>query len=155
MNIWERILTDLEGKVNPQSYSTWFRPTSLARDEGAKIAVAVPNELFATWLGKNYMNQIRESANAVGREVVEISFVFDEHAQSFPSTSGTPQTPAAKGPPSSPLNPKYTFESFVVSSSNELAHAAALRVADEPAITYNPLYIYGGVGLGKREELFE
>ena len=150
-NIWDRILDRLEGQINPQSFSTWLRPTRLARDEGERIVVSVPSELFANWLTRNYLEMIRGSATDLERQGVEISFEFDEKAQSFPApgildTAAVPTTP---GFPSSPLNPKYTFESFVVSSSNELAHAAALRVAEEPVLNYNPLYIYGGVGLGK------
>jgi chromosomal replication initiator protein len=148
MNIWERILADLEGKVNPQSFTTWFRPTRLSLDDGERIIVTVPNELFSNWLTKNYMALIRKSASTLQRDGAQISFTFDEKAQSFPPSAGQ-EAPATGGHPTSPLNPKYTFESFVVSSSNELAHAAALRVAEAPAITYNPLFIYGGVGLGK------
>jgi len=149
VNIWDKILDQLEGKINPQSFSTWLRPTRLASDEGGRIVVAVPSELFANWLTRNYLDLIRGSASELERDGVEISFVFDEHGQSFPAP-GILQPPVeASKYPSSPLNPKYTFESFVVSSSNELAHAAALRVAEEPVLTYNPLYIYGGVGLGK------
>ena len=149
LNIWDKILDHLAAKVNPQSFSTWLRPTRLARDEGGKIIVAVPSELFANWLTRNYLGLIRDSATNLERNGVEISFVFDENSQSFPAPGILEPAVAAQGYPSSPLNPKYTFESFVVSSSNELAHAAAQRVAQEPVLNYNPLYIYGGVGLGK------
>jgi len=148
MNIWDRILGRLETKVNPQSFSTWLRPTSLARDDGARIYVAVPSELFATWLTKNYMPLIKESARNEERDGAEISFIFDRSSAELPAPrSGKKAAPAERS--SSPLNPKYTFDTFVVSSSNELAHAAAKRVASEPSRAYNPLYIYGGVGLVK------
>src|SRR5689334_15819094 len=84
-NIWDRILGLLESKVNPQSFTTWLRPTRLARDEGKKILVAVPSELFATWLTKNYLGAILDCAGELGRSGVEISFVFDEHAQVLPT----------------------------------------------------------------------
>ena len=148
MNIWDKILDDLQSKVNAQSFTTWLRPTTLARDEGRRIFVTVPSELFANWLTKNYMDLIGESARDVHRDGVEVSFVFDSKAQAFPETAPEP-SPPARPTGESPLNPKYTFESFVVSSSNEMAHAAAKRVAEHSPLAYNPLYIYGGVGLGK------
>src|SRR5688572_16906284 len=148
MNIWDRILDSLEGKVNPQSFTTWLRPTTLARDEGKKIYVTVPSELFANWLARNYMDLIQQSATSLEREGSEIAFVFDEHAPAFPNA-----LPPAAAPkpniPGAPLHARYTFDTFVVSSSNEMAHAASLRVAEQPSLAYNPLYIYGGVGLGK------
>ncbi len=148
MNIWEKILGNLQVKVNPQSFATWLQPTTLARDEGRRICVSVPSELFASWLNKNYMPLIQQSVMDLDREGAEIAFVFDEHARGFPPQK-TEQAHGSLATDSSPLNPKYTFESFVVSSSNELAHAAALAVAEQPSKTYNPLFVYGGVGLGK------
>ncbi len=150
MNIWDRILENLEGKVNPQSFETWLKPTSLARDAGDAISVAVPSELFATWLSKNYMGMIKQIARDLHRPGAEISFVFEQRPPARTPRETRPSAQAALEPEPPPaMNVKYTFESFVVSSSNELAHAAALRVAEEPARAYNPLYIYGGVGLGK------
>jgi len=149
MNIWDKILGSLEEKVNPQSFTIWLRPTSLVRDEGKRIVVKVPSALFANWLTKNYMGFIHESATHLDRDGAEFSFEFDEKAQPFPAPEILDPQSATGSFPSPPLNPKYTFETFVVSSSNELAHAAAFRVAEEPVLTYNPLYVYGGVGLGK------
>jgi len=150
MNIWDRILGKLEDKVNPQSYETWLRPTSLARDDGGRIVVTVPSELFATWLSKNYMPLITQTARELDRPGTQVSFTYHSDAATAPRAPRPPVVPEAPDPPqSSPLKERNTFESFVVSSSNELAHAAALRVAEEPSRAYNPLYIYGGVGLGK------
>ena len=149
MNIWDRILENLEEKVNPQSFETWLKPTSLARDAGDAISVAVPSELFATWLSKNYMDMIKQTARDLERPGAEISFVFEQRQARAPRETRATAPPALDSEPPPAMNVKYTFESFVVSSSNELAHAAALRVAEEPSRAYNPLYIYGGVGLGK------
>ena len=80
MNIWEKILDKLEDRVNSQSFTTWFRPTALSRDDGEKIYVAVPSQLFANWISKNYMELIRESCGTLDRDGAEVSFVFDEHA---------------------------------------------------------------------------
>ncbi|HKY31518.1 MAG TPA: chromosomal replication initiator protein DnaA [Candidatus Polarisedimenticolia bacterium] len=144
MNIWDKILDNLEAKVNPRSFATWLRPTALARDEGRTIYVSVPSELFANWLSKNYMELIKETAGDLERREAEFAFVYGEKEREGLEGKAGEATPA-----SAPLNSKYTFDTFVVSSSNEMAHAAALRVAEQPSLTYNPLYIYGGVGLGK------
>jgi len=149
MNIWDRILGNLEGKVNPQSFGTWLKPTTLARDEGKKIYVTVPSELFANWLSRNYMDLIQQSATSLDREGSEIAFVYDERAPAFPDAVPPPVAASRPTPPGTSLHARYTFDTFVVSSSNEMAHAASLRVAEQPSRAYNPLYIYGGVGLGK------
>src|SRR5688572_16754297 len=148
MNIWDRILDNLETRVNPRSFSTWLKPTTLARDEGKKVYVSVPSELFAKWISKNYLDVIMESASSLERDGLEFAFIYDDRTAAFPPAAS--EKPQVAGPvQGSPLILKYTFDTFVVSSSNELAHAAALRVAEQPSLTYNPLYIYGGVGLGK------
>src|SRR5437867_11748606 len=104
VNIWDRILDHLETKVNPQSFSTWLRPTRLARDEGRRIVVEVPSELFANWLSRNYLELIRDSATDLERTGVEVSFVFDERSQSFPAPGLREPAGVTQAYPSSPLN---------------------------------------------------
>ncbi len=146
MDIWQTILARIERDVGPQAYGTWLRPTSLVRDEGRCLTVRVPNRLFSDWIRRNYEETIRAAAAALDRENVEIQFVVE--GDDAPAGAG----PVATSRPAAPtdgLNARYTFESFVVSSCNEFAHAAAYRVAESPSQSYNPLFIYGGVGLGK------
>ena len=144
MNPWDEVLAKVESKVNRHSFATWFRPTQFLRQDGMSLLVRVPNPQFKEWLAKNYHGVIVEALSEVGRGDLQVAFDCE------------PETPApAGGAPDretaalTSLNPKYTFESFVVGSSNQFAHAAARAVAEIPSKSYNPLFLYGGVGLGK------
>ena len=150
-NVWNQILALIETKVNRHSFYTWFKPTSLLEDEGQTITVTVPNDLFRDWLTKHYGGVIGEAVDELERQGTQISFVT---AAAAPSPS-IPTKPPASNPISprprtaAPLNQRYTFSKFVVGPSNQFAHAAACAVAEAPSLSYNPLFIYGGVGLGK------
>jgi len=148
MNIWQRILTHLEGEIGKQAFGTWLRPTSLLRDDGASALVRVPNRLFSDWIRKHYFDRISAAAAALDRPSLVVEFVVEGDDPRPDPAVAAPIASAAEDAPGSP-NARYTFESFVVSSCNEFAHAAALRVAESPSRSYNPLFIYGGVGLGK------
>jgi chromosomal replication initiator protein len=143
MNLWDQVLTRVEEKINRHSFATWFRPTAFRNQQGDKLFVQVPSEQFKDWLDKNYRGVIHEALNELDSDTVQVVFECDEVAADSPSPE---RDPGAPGPT---LNPKYTFESFVVGSSNQFAHAAARAVAEIPSKSYNPLFIYGGVGLGK------
>ena len=138
--LWDEVLARVEGKVNRHSFATWFRPTSYVGLDGARLRVAVPNAQFREWLTKNYQGVLAEALGEVGRP--ELQVVFEESIDAATAA----ETSDREG---SLLNPKYTFESFVVGASNQFAHAAARAVAEIPSKSYNPLFIYGGVGLGK------
>ena len=150
-NIWNQILALIETKVNRHSFYTWFKPTLFLEDKGKTIVVKVPNDLFRDWLTKHYAGVIGEAVDEIQRQRTQISFVT---ASAAPSPS-TPTLPPASNPTSlrprtaAPLNQRYTFSKFVVGPSNQFAHAAACAVAEAPSRSYNPLFIYGGVGLGK------
>ncbi len=144
MNLWDQILTKVEAKVNHHSFNTWFRPTRLLFETGNTLAVHVPNTHFRDWLTKHYSGIIHESLGELDRATVQVVFETDTDS---PAPENKPAEDSTPTPPL--LNPKYTFESFVVGASNQFAHAAARAVAETPARAYNPLFIYGGVGLGK------
>src|SRR5882724_8372494 len=146
MDIWQRILARLEGEVGKHAFGTWLRPTSLIRDEGPGLQIRVPNRLFADWIRRHYLDRIASAASVLGRDALSLEFLIDGEGAA-PSAAPVGR-PTADSPSDAP-NSRYTFESFVVSSCNEFAHAAALRVAESPSSSYNPLFIYGGVGLGK------
>ena len=153
-NIWSDILGRVEAKVNRHSFYTWFRPTIFAGQDGRKVMVRVPNGLFRDWLAKHYSGVIDEAIRELKQENIEISFVTDSERKLAPIPANSPSSPPVvdtKPPAARPrgLNPRYVFESFVVGSSNQFAHAASLAVAEAPYRSYNPLYLYGGVGLGK------
>ncbi|MGH9319618.1 MAG: chromosomal replication initiator protein DnaA [Vicinamibacteria bacterium] len=159
MNLWDEILEKIEAKVNRHSFNTWFRPTRLLSESGQSVSVLVPNTHFRDWLNKHYAGVILESLDELHRP--ELQVVFEPARADGPgpsSTPGIPQNPQsnhqvalttleAVAPP--PLNLKYRFDTFVVGTSNQFAHAAARAVAESPSRAYNPLFIYGGVGLGK------
>ncbi|HEX6853053.1 MAG TPA: chromosomal replication initiator protein DnaA [Candidatus Polarisedimenticolaceae bacterium] len=150
-NTWERVLAKLHGKVNPHSYTTWFKPTSLLSEDGEHLRVRVPNAWFAEWLRTNYLALIHDTLREMQRSGVAVQFVVPERE---PSAAPSAPQPAAMTAPAvehatPAFNPRYTFEKFVVSSCNQFAHAAAMAVSEQPTRTYNPLYVYGGVGLGK------
>jgi chromosomal replication initiator protein len=142
-NLWDEVLARIEAKVNRHSFATWFRPTSFLSLDSDRLRVAVPNAQFREWLSKNYHGVLTEALGEVGQSQVKV--VFEELVEPQPSAEGA--APAERN--GSHLNPKYSFESFVVGSSNQFAHAAARAVAEIPSKSYNPLFIYGGVGLGK------
>jgi chromosomal replication initiator protein len=155
MNLWEQVLAQIEPKLNPQSFSTWFKPTQLLTHEANRLEVAVPSELFASWIRRNYGDLIRTALRDISAPQLEVCFSPAASSRPGPAPAGAASgTPApsgrpADGAPAGALSPRYNFDTFVVSSCNQFAHAAALAVAELPSNAYNPLYVYGGVGLGK------
>ncbi len=148
-NIWNDILARVETKINRHSYYTWFKPTALVDENGERLTIRVPNSQFRDWLAKHYASVINDAALEIRPGGVRIVFVTPDEAELPPA--GVDPPGAAKVPPAPPgvLSPRYTFDTFVVGSSNQFAHAASLAVAEAPSRSYNPLFIYGGVGLGK------
>ncbi len=150
--IWDQVLSRIEDQVGRHSFSTWFKPTSLLADAGQTLSVRVPNPLFVEWLPKHYSVVLAEAMREVGRADTKLLFVPDG-ASGYPS--GLPeqsvQVPSNEPEPlrAGSLIPRYTFDTFIVGSSNQFAHAACRAVAETPSRSYNPLFIYGGVGLGK------
>jgi chromosomal replication initiator protein len=158
--VWEDVLTRLQAKVSRHEFYTWFHPTGLLDDAGRTITVRVPNPMIGNWLTKHYAELIAEVLRELERPDSFVVFVEDgatsaESSQSDSAAPGQPGPPDAPpddelGPPSSVgLIPRYTFDTFVVGPSNQFAHAACRAVAEAPSRSYNPLFIYGGVGLGK------
>ena len=152
-SVWTQTLAFIQGKVPKQVFDTWFMPVRLQGIEDSTARVEVPNKFFGEWLGQHYGNLLAEALAAVrGEGEVSVAFVTSQKAQGH---EGPPQAPPIRGPQPRRerrlvnLNPKYTFTSFVVGASNQFAHAASMAVAEAPARAYNPLFIYGGVGLGK------
>jgi len=155
-NLWGRILERIETKVNRHCFNTWFKPTLFFGQHGNTLTVAVPNPLFKDWLAKHYSGIIGEAVSELGAAEVTVEFVADPTADVTVGMTVPESGPddvleagpavAAAGPG---LNPRYTFETFVVGPSNQFAEAASRAVAEAPSRSYNPLFLYGGVGLGK------
>src|SRR5262245_21531832 len=148
MNPWEQVLARIETKVNRYTFHTWFRPTTFIAEDRASITVRVPALVFEDWLPKHYSGVISEALAEANRPNLTIRYVCDPPADA-PMASGAPVEEGAPPAGVSGLNPRYTFDSFIVGSSNQFAHAACRAVAEAPSRSYNPLFIYGGVGLGK------
>ena len=155
-SIWDQILSRVETKVNRHSFYTWFKPTTFVADGGSSITVRVPNPLFRDWLTKHYSVVLSEALAEVRRSGASLVFVAEGAAlpppapEEPPPPAGGPDVPLEiVTPASGGLNPRYTFDAFIVGPSNQFAHAACRAVAETPSRSYNPLFIYGGVGLGK------
>ena len=150
-NVWDHVLAKVEGKINRHSFYTWFKPTSFIADDGQALTIRVPNPLFKDWLTKHYAVVLGEALREAGRPDAVLTFLAGaaevaEAAAEPADDVAAPELPAvtAQG-----LNPRYTFDTFIVGPSNQFAHAACRAVAEAPSLSYNPLFIYGGVGLGK------
>ncbi len=164
--LWQAALGELELTLSKANFTTWFKNTFLSQAEGTTAIVAVPNTFTKAWLEKKYneaiIRALRNASNLPIREVhyrVEVRnttvlplTTFGDTAQpafSQPTASFTSDAPAQERASEIGLNPRYRFESFVVGKSNELAHAACMAAAAKLGKTYNPLFLYGGVGMGK------
>ena len=152
MNAWLQVLNYLKTKVNTQSYQTWLKPTRFSHVENEAIVVCVPNREFQEWIQENYASLVAEALQQLNIGSREIRYVVAENAAKKGPTSDDPKDLQRKldfDSVDQQLNPRYTFDTFVVGSCNQFAHAAARAVAEGPAKAYNPLFLYGGVGLGK------
>jgi chromosomal replication initiator protein len=156
MNLWDAILARLETKVNRHSFHTWFKPTAFVAEDEHSVTVRVPNGLFKDWLTKHYSGVIGEAVHELQRHAITVRFVVDQPVDAGGVSLGSDEAAALEGSvvPSTPtgsagLNPRYSFDSFIVGPSNQFANAACRAVAEAPSRSYNPLFIYGGVGLGK------
>jgi chromosomal replication initiator protein len=156
-NIWDQVLARIETKVNRHSFYTWFKPTAFVADRDGSIRVRVPNALFRDWLTKHYAAVIEEALAEVERPGAPVAFVTDDMAAPLvpdvplpePVTPPVEEEPPAGADDLGILSPRYSFDTFIVGTSNQFAHAACRAVAEAPSRSYNPLFIYGGVGLGK------
>lgn len=157
--IWTQTLEVLERQLPQASFETWLKKTRPLAFEGDTLVVGVQNEFAKDRLESRYASLIRQTLREVTKRQVNLRFVLPgesapdtTNGKTFPGSS-RPAAARASAPSETdsfkPLNPKYTFDTFVVGTSNRFAHAAALAVAETPARAYNPLFIYGGVGLGK------
>jgi chromosomal replication initiator protein len=155
---WERILSGLKERLGSDpGYETWLRPLRYVAREGSMLLLAAPHQFFKQWVDENYFPQIEEAARKeLGNDTfVEIVVGGEEDAEAGHAALGPdPDLPVSESPSrqksrNGALNPRYNFNLFVVGAGNQFAQAAAYAVATDPAKNYNPLFLYGGVGLGK------
>ena len=151
--LWEEALSAIRSRISRQSFEAWFRPLALGPVENHRFHVLLPNRFFKEWFEEHYLGLLRSALEDLMFTKVEVVLLLPEKE----TTPGivVPEEPAQRRASrrardtASHFNPKYSFESFVVGSSNRFAHAASLAVAEQLSKAYNPLFIYGGVGLGK------
>ncbi len=148
-NSWDKILQHMERRVNPHSFQTWFRPTRQQGTENGKLLIKVPNRMFRKKLSETYGSLLEAVLTEVGMAETRVEFLCDEPDAPPPPSPLVRQSRLDFDAVDHQLNPRYTFDSFVVGNSNQFAHAASLAVAENPSKAYNPLYLYGGVGMGK------
>ncbi|GIO85471.1 chromosomal replication initiator protein DnaA [Paenibacillus faecis] len=150
-DLWQQILSIINTKLSKPSFDTWFKATKIVSLNDRSIVISAPTTFAVEWLESRYTKLVATTVYEFLGKQVDVSFVIEESA-------APEQTQVYKEPPapvqaeesvSNMLNPKYTFDTFVIGSGNRFAHAASLAVAEAPARAYNPLFLYGGVGLGK------
>ncbi len=151
--IWDEALSVIQNRISRQSFEAWFRPLNLGPVEDGRINVLLPNRFFKEWFEEHYLGLLRSALEDLMFTKVEVVLLLPDKEAS-PSAlprDEPPQRRASRRPRDAAVhfNPKYSFDSFVVGSSNQFAHAASLAVAEQLSKAYNPLFIYGGVGLGK------
>ena len=156
--LWEKSLHIIKDKVSQQNFDTWIRPIKISSMEGSNITLNVPNKFFKDWLMENYHAVIKEALASIAGIDLKVDFQIAQDTKKSQSSTRragdhqektrSPKKSMRSGTNQS-LNQHYSFDRFVVGPCNQFAHAASVAVAEQPAKNYNPLFIYGGVGLGK------
>jgi chromosomal replication initiator protein len=156
INSWDKFLERVKSRVSINTFNTWFQPTRLNRAEGETIFVQIPSTVFRNVLTRTYGEIVKAVFHELGTPNTRVQYVCTEEeqaaaTQAAPVSATIPVKQSKLDFESSDhqLNTRYTFDSFVVGKSNEFAHAAARAVAEQPSKAYNPLFLYGGVGMGK------
>jgi chromosomal replication initiator protein len=154
-DLWNKALKEIEKKLSKPSFETWLKSTKAHALQNNTLVITAPNEFARDWLESRYSSLIGETIYDITGAELEIKFIIPQNQMEEDFDLVVPKKKAPRIDdephelPQSMLNPKYTFDTFVIGSGNRFAHAASLAVAEAPAKAYNPLFIYGGVGLGK------
>ncbi|HIJ96056.1 MAG TPA: chromosomal replication initiator protein DnaA [Desulfuromonadales bacterium] len=159
LEAWQQATENIEKVLSNDDYTTWIKPVSYSHHDESSVYLSVPNSFVKEWLEDHYLKVLTETLSVTYGQTVSLHFVVRDEVELQPQLSEVtiqksgqeivPQQTVSVEPIFTPLNAKYTFDLFVSGTGNQFAHAAAMAVANNPADTYNPLFIYGGVGLGK------
>ena len=149
--LWTQAVAEIKERIGRQNYETWIKPIGFISRNKNEICLDVPNKFFRDWLTEHYLIQIQDILSALAKHDVKVVFEINEKTnRPANAEKGVKREERERVQKSnSNLVPKYTFQNFVVGASNQFAHAACVAVANQPGEHYNPLFIYGGVGLGK------
>ncbi|GAI07462.1 unnamed protein product, partial [marine sediment metagenome] len=160
--LWQAVLAQIQFNVSRANFATWFRSTKILSKDKSDVLVSVENSFSKEWLSNKYSSLILKILRSLDKDIKSIEFkVNQKKAVGLPKTTEITKKEKEKleGPQlpfqeftldiKTNLNPRYTFDNFIVGGFNELAQAAAWAVSESPGFAYNPLFIYGGVGLGK------
>lgn len=150
--LWAKTLADIKDQIGAQNFETWIAPIRFVSRNKNDLVLDVPNKFFRDWLTEHYANKLERILSSAAKHDVKISFQVNERlAKLTTSEKVFRKDDKERDKPQRPSNlvAKYTFENFVIGASNQFAHAACVAVANQPGDNYNPLFIYGGVGLGK------
>jgi chromosomal replication initiator protein len=150
-SIWEDCLSALRTNLTETQFNTWIKPLSAVEDESSQtLTLLAPNKFVVSWVQKNYLDQIKELADSRGEQKTTVAISVGETSSEKQELQiSTKKETSEKTAVGSSLNPNYRFGTFVGGKSNQLARAAAVQITDNPGTSYNPFFIYGGVGLGK------
>ncbi len=150
--LWSEALEEIKDRVGQQNFDTWIKPVRFITKNRNEVTLEVPNKFFRDWLTENYIGQIENILATFAKQDIKIVFSVNQKLAARSTVEKIPKKDEKerdKPPRTSNLIPRYTFENFVIGASNQFAHAACMAVANQPGDHYNPLFIYGGVGLGK------
>lgn len=156
-SVWENCLREMEEIISSQHFNTWFRPINFVKEDSGEIQLEVPNRFFLEWIKEHYLNLIQEIIKKSTKEDFNIDWIVSDEETLAKTAKRAPRTKKANTKTTKRVQThsdhglcsRYTFDNFVVGKANEFAHAACYATAKNPAGKYNPLFIYGGVGLGK------
>jgi chromosomal replication initiator protein len=156
-DIWQQVVKVLDDKLDRHNLETWIAPVKALEINDTSLRLGVPSKFFASWMEEHHVDTIKAALRNITGAELDVEFAILSSHEPPPETISEEEesretkheTPVRRSADGTYLNPKYTFKSFVVGGGNTFAHAAALAVAERPARAYNPLFIYGGVGLGK------
>jgi len=155
--LWQAVLAQIQFHTSPANFETWFKNTNILSKNGGTILIAVPNSFSKEWIENKYHKLILTTLHSLDEETKEVKYLVESSGLKVRQPKEEISLPVFdqlefsefKIDKETNLNPRYTFENFIVASFNELPHAAATAVSKEPGLVYNPLFVYGGVGLGK------
>ncbi len=151
LELWSQAVAEIKERIGRQNYETWIKPIGFVSRNKNEICLDVPNKFFRDWLTEHYLGQIQQIVSTLAKHEVKIVLEINEKSnrQTNVENGAKREERERVQKADSNLVPKYTFQNFVVGASNQFAHAACVAVANQPGEHYNPLFIYGGVGLGK------